>query len=107
MWADAQAAGASSQAIEPPPAPIAFTSTIGTRTGKPAMLPCARITGSPPSTSAMSLDVPPTSMVIRSRCPDERPTMAPPITPAAGPDRNSRTGRLRATMCPRRRRATA
>ena len=66
------------------------------------MLPCARMTGSPPSTSAMSLDVPPTSMVIRSRYPDERPTIAPPITPAAGPERNSRTGRLRATDVPAR-----
>ena len=64
------------------------------------MRPSGRITGSPASTSAMSLEVPPTSMVISSPRPADRPTIAPPITPAAGPDRNSRTGRWRATAVP-------
>ena len=74
------------------------TSTIGTRTEKPSITPsgadqrlCRRLI------SAMSELVPPISTVIRSRLAGAARPPAPPITPAGGPDRNSRTGRWRAT----------
>ena len=52
--------------------------------------------------SAMSLEVPPTSMVMRSSSPASAPTAAPPSAPAAGPERNRRTGRKRAVSAPAR-----
>ena len=82
----------------PPPAPIALTSTIGTRTGKPSMRPSERTRGSPSLTSAMSQLVPPMSTLMRFLVPTALPTAQPPITPAAGPLRNNRTGRLAAVL---------
>ena len=60
------------------------------------MTPSLRMSGFAPETSAMSELVPPTSRVMRSSYPAAAPVVWPPITPAAGPDRNRRTGRLRA-----------
>ena len=56
----------------------------------------------PCRSSAMSLEVPPTSMVMRSSSPASAPTAAPPSAPAAGPERNRRTGRKRAVSAPAR-----
>ncbi len=87
-----------SSAIDPPPDPIAFTSTIGTRTEYPLISPSARMSGCPRLIKAMSQLVPPMSTVIRSSIPAARPTSRPLMTPAAGPDRKSRTGRCRAMV---------
>ena len=84
----------------PPPAPMVLTSTIGTRTGYPAMIPSERRRGLAPEISAMSELVPPTSTEMRSRSPASAPTAWAPMTPAAGPERKSRTGRCRAVPAP-------
>src|SRR5215831_17844833 len=60
------------------------------------MRPSERNAGVPSSISAISHDVPPISTVIRSRRPAASPTILAPITPAAGPERKSRTDRSRA-----------
>src|SRR4029453_13436766 len=52
--------------------------------------------------SAMSLEVPPTSMLMRSSSPASAPTAAPPSAPAAGPERNRRPRTKRAVSRPAR-----
>src|SRR5215467_514510 len=59
------------------------------------MRPSERNAGAPSSISAISHDVPPISTVIRSCTPAAPPTILAPITPAAGPERKSRTDRSR------------
>src|ERR1044071_7464746 len=49
--------------------------------------------GRPASTSDTSVLVPPTSKLIRSGKPAAAPIAAAPITPAAGPDTQVRTGK--------------
>ena len=79
----------------PPPAPSACTPTIGVRTGHRPMVPSDTVSGTPSAITAMSELVPPMSMVIRLASSASAPSIWPPITPPAGPDRNSRTGDCR------------
>src|SRR5262249_13972430 len=65
------------------------------------MRPSERDAGAPSSISAISHDVPPISTVIRSRKPAVPPTILAPITPAAGPERTTRTDRGRPAHDPR------
>ena len=55
----------STQATEPPPAPIAVTPTTGIMTGMPPICSAVLERGRPSSTTAMSALVPPTSRVMR------------------------------------------
>jgi hypothetical protein len=75
------------------------TSIIGTSTGKPAIQVSRAVASPKPPcvTMPISAEVPPTSKVMRLRCPERAPAQSPPITPAAGPDRSVSTGRS-ATM---------
>jgi len=83
----------SSQAIDPPPAPIEATSITGRtvwylpNTGVPV------ITGSPSTTRPTSKLVPPTSVVTMFGVPISWPSAAAPITPPAGPEASSDTAR--------------
>ena len=90
----------STNAIEPPPAPIVCTSSIGTSSGYPpthvsraeaSPIPCS-------VTIPMSADVPPMSNVISRRRSASAPAHCPPRTPAAGPDSSRVTGRS-AALC--------
>ena len=86
---------ASASMIEPPPAPMAETATVGTRIGKSATRSWALSTGRPRRTTPMSALVPPTSKVMRSAVgqPASAAAAAAPATPAAGPDSSEVTGR--------------
>ena len=81
----------------PPPAPIVLTSTIGVRTGYGPIRPSAATAGRPPWTTLTSLLVPPMSSEMKSRTPERSAANWAPITPPAGPDRNSVTGCWAAT----------
>ena len=76
----------------PPPAPIELTSTMGVRTGYGPIQPSLAMSGSPPLTIATSLLVPPMSSETKSRTPERSAANLAPITPPAGPERNSVTG---------------
>src|SRR5438128_2385246 len=82
----------SSQAIEPPPAPISTMSTTGTLTGYPALLESCSIRYSvvtlisAPSMRDVLAVVPPMSRVIKLRSPISRPIAKEPTTPPTGPD---------------------
>ena len=76
----------STQATEPPPAPMAVTPTTGIITGMPPICSAVLERGRPSSTTAMSALVPPTSSVITFGRPACVATYAAPITPDAGPE---------------------
>ena len=91
---------ASTYAIEPPPAPIVSSSTIGiiawywpTRVSSRW-----RMRTSPPGATPMSADVPPTSRLITPGAPAARPAQMPPISPAIGPEKSVETG-LSVALC--------
>ena len=69
------------------------TSTMGMRRGWESIVPSAVTNGLLDWTRQMSALVPPMSMVIKSLRPDKEPACRAPITPAAGPDRRTDTGR--------------
>src|SRR2546421_633285 len=79
-------------ATEPPPAPTAFTSTMGRRTGNPPTEPSKEMLKVPALIRHTSALVPPMSSVIALRRPDVRTTAAAPTAPAAGPDSAVRIG---------------
>ena len=84
---------ASTEAIEPPPAPIVSIWIMGERTTSPKSIEvCAASDASPLATNDTSNEVPPMSPVITLRKPEARATAAQAITPAAGPDSAVRTG---------------
>ena len=76
----------------PPPAPTVSISRLGMRTGCPAIVRWAPITGRPSSTRATSVDVPPMSNVMMEPMPAAALTQAAPMTPALGPESSVRTG---------------
>ena len=84
---------ASTQAIVPPPAPMVTRSIAGKMIG---MLNSAchseRNIGVPFTITEMSALVPPMSSVITFSNPTRSATARPPITPAAGPDWQTRAG---------------
>ena len=85
-------------------------SIIGTSTGRPATSVSRGflMRSSPSWITLMSAEVPPMSMVMTLPVPQASPVQRPPITPPAGPDSSSPTGRLRASSRPSRcRRSTA
>ena len=87
----------STQAMEPPPAPMVEISIIGVRITMPkSIVVCAVTTGRPPLTTATSKLVPPTSPVSTSSRPTPPAIAAAAPTPAAGPDSAVRTGKRRA-----------
>ena len=61
------------------------------------MVRSAAMRGTPPSTRATSVDVPPMSNVMIGSRPTWPATHAAPITPAAGPESSARTGRAAAS----------
>ena len=77
----------SSQAIEPPPAPIVCTSTLGRRSGIESISVKFVSSGTPSRMSAMSVLVPPMSKLTTFFRPSERAQLAAPTTPPARPDR--------------------
>ncbi len=81
--------------IDPPPAPMEDTATVGVSTGNSATCSSELSTGRPSRTTPISALVPPTSKVIRSADshPASRAASAAPLTPAAGPDSSATTGR--------------
>ena len=83
-------------AIEPPPAPIVSTSTIGIIAWYGPTFVSSRcfMRSLPSCARPMSADVPPTSSVITFGSPATRPAQMPPTTPAIGPDINRLTGRV-------------
>jgi hypothetical protein len=85
---------ASTDAMEPPPAPMVSIWIIGERITMPnSMAVCAASAASPFATSDTSNDVPPMSPVIAFGKPAARAMAAQAITPAAGPESAVRTGR--------------
>jgi len=82
--------------MEPPPAPIEDTATVGMRSGKSAMCSSELNTGRPLRMTPMSALVPPTSIVIKlaSVQPTSIALAAAPATPAAGPESSATAGRL-------------
>ena len=92
----------------PPPAPTSAMSIAGTRSRKPLprlrRLPCesappisnspVRLSSSPSITDALAV-VPPMSMLIAFGRPIRRASSAAAMTPAAGPDSMTWTGRRR------------
>ena len=85
----------STYAIEPPPAPIACTSSIGTSSGYPPIQVSRADASVTPSsvTIPMSAEVPPMSNVISRVRSASAPAHWPPRMPAAGPESRSVTGR--------------
>ena len=81
--------------MEPPPAPIASMSIIGTSTGSDATSVSRGflMRSSPFWITEMSADVPPMSMVMTLPVSQAWPVQRPPMTPPAGPDRSKPTGR--------------
>ena len=81
--------------MEPPPAPIVSTSTIGIIAWYGPTLVSSRcfMRSRPSCARPMSADVPPTSSVMTFGSPDTRPAQMPPTTPAMGPDMSRLTGR--------------
>ena len=71
---------------------VADTIAIGKVTRQSAMRPLVVRPGCPLRTRAMSADVPPISMVIRSPKPAAWATNEAPTMPAAGPDKAVSTG---------------
>jgi hypothetical protein len=62
----------STRAIDPPPAPSVWMSIDGSASFEPAIIRSPESWGSPPSSSAMSVLVPPMSNVIRLPSPTSR-----------------------------------
>ena len=87
-----KSASLSIHAIEPPPAPTAFTSRAGSLRGKPARCRACTVEGSPFAISDTSALVPPMSNVMIFRSSATPARYAAPITPAAGPDNAERIG---------------
>ena len=84
---------ASTEAMEPPPAPMVSIWIMGERTTKPNSIDvCAANAASPPATKDTSKEVPPMSPVMTFSKPEARAISAQAITPAAGPDSAVRTG---------------
>jgi hypothetical protein len=77
---------ASTEAIEPPPAPRVWMSSAGSATRAMPTVFSPVSVGSPPWSSAMSVLVPPMSNVTRSPRPVSRATWRPAAMPPAGPD---------------------
>ena len=93
---------ASIQAIEPPPAPTVWMSTVGSRTGSPPTARSAARSAAPPSIRQTSVDVPPMSKESASPKPAARATRAAPTTPPAGPETSTTTGCAAASRASRR-----
>src|SRR5262245_18816451 len=74
------------QATDPPPAPTVTTSIIGILLGYAPMLPSVVRAGSPSSTTATSVEVPPPSHVSTLSKPAALATSAAPRALAAGPE---------------------
>ena len=87
---------ASRQAIEPPPAPTVWRSSIGSATGRPptGRAPVSR--AAPSSITQTSHDVPPMSKQSASGSPDASAAHAAPAAPPAGPDKTVRAACARA-----------
>ena len=78
--------------MDPPPAPIVWTSSEGSRTGRPPIVRSAAGSGRPSTTRHTSVLVPPMSNVTASGKPAATAAAAPARTPPAGPDRRSAAG---------------
>ena len=76
----------STRAIEPPPAPMLAMSRLCSATRWPAMRRSDAIAASPPTTSEMSVEVPPMSKGMRSPWSSSRAAYWLPATPPAGPE---------------------
>ena len=84
---------ASTEAMEPPPAPMVSIWIIGERITMPKSIAvCAASAASPLAISETSKEVPPMSPVIAFGKPAARAISAQAITPAAGPESAVRTG---------------
>ena len=91
----------STQAMEPPPAPMVVISIIGVRTTMPKSM---EVSGAsidcPPAISETSKEVPPMSPVITSGKPASVAMWPAAMTPAAGPERAVRMGSSQAVSIP-------
>src|SRR5262249_56002306 len=77
----------STQAIEPPPAPIELTATVGMKIGNSPIISPTPYCGTPSRMKATSALVPPMSRLMVAGNPARLATWAAPITPAAVPER--------------------
>ena len=85
-------APASSQAMEPPPAPMTWMSTIDICTGSPSSLASLEPDGSPSMMRLASKEVPPMSMQMRLGRPVAAESALPPMAPPTGPERSVCSG---------------
>ncbi len=82
--------------MEPPPAPIECTASIGSRNGRPASMRVSVISAAPSTTRHTSVVVPPMSKVSARGNAISRANCTQADTPAAGPDIAMVIGRARA-----------
>ena len=92
---------ASRQTIEPPPAPTVWTSSVGSRIGRPPTSRSLERDASPPTIAQTSVEVPPMSNAIAFSIPARRASRLAPTTPAAGPE-SERPRRVRRRLLERR-----
>ena len=83
---------ASMRAMLPPPAPMVWMSSEGSRTGKPATACSAVTAGAPSRIRHTSVLVPPMSKLSASGKPQARPPRPRPARPPAGPESSSAAG---------------
>src|SRR3990167_1641330 len=93
----------SNQAMDPPPAPTLWMSSMGTATGTPPTLPSFVVASSPLSSRATSVEVPPISKLMTRWRPASRARARAPTIPPAGPESSVRTGCAAATRAALRR----
>ncbi len=79
--------------MEPPPAPMEWTASIGWRSGRPPIMRVSVISAAPSTMRQTSVVVPPMSKVSTRGRARSRAMRAEAETPAAGPDMAMTSGR--------------